>query len=226
MIAVIRKNLLPSDYPVLKENIMSKSAIIAAGVVGAAALGGLGAKLVAGRKVQLTMTTPVATQYKQPEPTEPVVEPTPTPEPVAEEQAPVAKVPEDIVKHDPAIGMVSVSRMRVAEPKPEKVIATPLFWSNFVSNIRRPDVIELSWDDFNTRPQHLARGYHRAMLDGQSGVLHVTKGHISFVASYESLESDSAQGEFMGISSSASRFGGKGIQNLTAKQAKDFLNGR
>lgn len=217
---------------------MSKSAIIAAGVVGAAALGGLGAKLMAGRKVQLTMTTPVATQYKQPEPkvepvepveaatAEPVVEPTPVAEPAVEEQAPVAEVPEDIVKHDPAIDMVSVSRMRVPESKPEKTSTAPLFWSNFVNNIRRPEVIELTWEDFNTRPQHLARGYHRAMLDGQSGVLHVTKGHISFVASYESLENDSAQGEFMGISSSASRFGGKGIQNLTAKQAKDFLNGR
>lgn len=162
--------------------------------------------------------------------------------------------PLDIIKLDDATGLTSVSRMRVmeirkpqykvpeavveavapvevseevAQPEVEVVaetepmdVAAPMFWDHFLRNIRRPEGILLEMNDFENRPTDLARGYHRATLnDTFHGILHVTKGNISFVYYI-------GDNQFAGISSAASRFGGKGMQNLTAKQAKDFLNGR
>lgn len=160
--------------------------------------------------------------------------------------------PLDIIKLDEDTGLTSVSRMRVVEIRkpqykaPEAVVETvapievseevaqpeavaetepmdvtaPMFWDHFLRNIRRPEGILLEMNDFENRPTDLARGYHRATLnDTFRGILHVTKGNISFVYYI-------GDNQFAGISSAASRFGGKGMQNLTAKQAKDFLNGR
>jgi hypothetical protein len=160
--------------------------------------------------------------------------------------------PLDIIKLDDDTGLTSVSRMRVVEIRkpqykaPEAVVETvapievseevaqpeavtetepmdviaPMFWDHFLRNIRRPEGILLEMNDFENRPTDLARGYHRATLnDTFHGILHVTKGNISFVYYI-------GDNQFAGISSAASRFGGKGMQNLTAKQAKDFLNGR
>lgn len=137
--------------------------------------------------------------------------------------------------------ITSVSRMRVAEPEekpsPEEKSTqlltdlvylsegwelkanAPSFWKAFCRNIRREEAVSLTENDFENRPKELARGYHRASFYNMPGILHVTKGHISFVGHCDS-------DRFTGISSSASRFGGKGLNDLSAKQAKDFLNGR
>lgn len=151
--------------------------------------------------------------------------------------------PMDIIKLDDDTGLTSVSRMRVVEirtpqykvPESEEVaqpevevvaetepmdVAAPMFWDHFLRNIRRPEGILLEMNDFENRPTDLARGYHRATLnDTFHGILHVTKGNISFVYYI-------GDNQFAGISSAANRFGGKGMQSLTSKQAKDFLNGR
>ncbi len=160
--------------------------------------------------------------------------------------------PLDIIKLDEDTGLTSVSRMRVVEiekpqykvpehaveavepvkvseedAQPEVVteteamdVAAPMFWDHFLRNIRRPEGILLEMNDFDSRPMNLPRGYHRATLnDTFHGILHVTKGNISFVYYI-------GDNQFAGISSAANRFGGKGMQSLTSKQAKDFLNGR
>jgi hypothetical protein len=114
--------------------------------------------------------------------------------------------------------VVSISRPR-AVLNPVQPDQSPVFWSSFVAKLRRPDVIELSSVDFETRNTELARGYHKCSVDGVAGVLHVTKSNVSAVLH---LGGD----EFTGISTSASRFHGKGLVNLTQEQAKNFLTGR
>lgn len=113
--------------------------------------------------------------------------------------------------------ILSVARARVPEVvQPDQA---PLFWSSFVAKSRRPEVIELSSKDFETRNEDLARGYHKCTVDGVAGVLHVTKSNVSAVIH---MGGD----EFNGISTSASRFNGKGLVNLNHDQAKNFLSGR
>jgi hypothetical protein len=102
----------------------------------------------------------------------------------------------------------------------------PMFWKAFCRNIRRMEVVHVTENMFEDRPKELARGYHRATFCATPGVLHVTKGNITFVSHCKGDNAQSLSEEFLGYSSTASRFGGKGIQNITAKQAKDFLNGR
>lgn len=111
--------------------------------------------------------------------------------------------------------LASVSRIR-AVTQPDQ---TPKYWSNFVGNIKRPDVLVLTSEDFNGKNSDMAKGYHNCTVDGVAGVLHVTKSNVSAVLH---MGGDS----FSGISTSASRFGGKGLNNLTVEQAKNFLNGR
>lgn len=97
---------------------------------------------------------------------------------------------------------------------------SPIFWKNFLANIKRPDVIELSSQkDFVAHSAELAKGFHKCTLDGVTGVLHVTKSHSTAIIHLGGTE-------FSGISTSVSRFNGKGLQNLTAEQAKNFLAGR
>ncbi len=142
---------------------------------------------------------------------------------VVEIRKPQYKAPEAVVE---AVAPVEVSE-EVIQPEVEVVaetepmdVAAPMFWDHFLRNIRRPEGILLELADFDNRPMNLPRGYHRATLnDTFSGILHVTKGNISFVYYI-------GDNQFAGISSAANRFGGKGMQNLTSKQAKDFLNGR
>lgn len=113
--------------------------------------------------------------------------------------------------------ILSVSRVRVAQAvQPDQ---TPVFWSSFVTKLRRPEVIDLSSVDFESRNGDLARGYHKCTVDGVAGVLHVTKSNVSAVLH---MGGD----EFNGISTSASRFNGKGLVNLNHEQAKNFLTGR
>lgn len=109
--------------------------------------------------------------------------------------------------------ITSVSRIRV--PGVDGV--APMFWTHFERNIRRTDVVVLSKTDFSDKIE-AARGYHRCTVDGVAGILHVTRNHVSAVIV--------VAGEFSGISTSAGRFGGKGLVNLSAEQAKNFLNGR
>lgn len=113
--------------------------------------------------------------------------------------------------------IVSVSRPRVPEQvQPDQ---TPLFWSSFLNKVRRPDVVILTSKDFDAKNAELAKGYHKCTVDGVQGVLHVTKSNVSAVMH---IGGES----FVGISTSASRFGGKGLGKLTLEQAKNFLNGR
>lgn len=113
--------------------------------------------------------------------------------------------------------IVSVSRPRVPEQvQPDQ---TPLFWNSFLNKVRRPDVVILTSKDFDTKDAGLAKGYHKCTVDGVQGVLHVTKSNVSAVMH---IGGES----FVGISTSVSRFGGKGLGKLTVEQAKNFLNGR
>jgi hypothetical protein len=132
-----------------------------------------------------------------------------------------AETPKDIVEViEGAHGekVVSISRPR-AVTAPVQPDQTPMFWSSFVTKLRRPDVIEMSSKDFDTRNGDLARGYHKCRVDGVDGVLHVTKSNVSAVLH---MGGD----EFTGISTSGSRFNGKGLVNLNHEQAKNFLTGR
>lgn len=113
--------------------------------------------------------------------------------------------------------ILSIGRARV--PVIVQPDQSPMFWSSFVDKLRRPEVIEMSSKDFETRNEELARGYHKCSVDGVSGVLHVTKSNVSAVLH---MGGD----EFTGISTSASRFNGKGLVNLNHEQAKNFLSGR
>lgn len=129
-----------------------------------------------------------------------------------------SETPKDIVEViEGARGeqLASVSRIR-AVTQPDQ---TPMFWSSFINKIRRPDILSLTSKDFEGKNSDIAKGYHNCTVDGVAGVLHVTKSNVSAVIH---LGGDS----FAGISTTASRFGGKGLNNLTVEQAKNFLNGR
>ena len=117
--------------------------------------------------------------------------------------------------------LVSVSRVRVPNQSTEaEPDMTPVFWKNFLANIKRPDVIAVeSKSDFAVHDTKRAKGFHRCTLDGVEGVLHVTKSHTTALIHLGGTE-------FSGISTSSSRFQGKGLRNLNADQAKNFLAGR
>lgn len=132
--------------------------------------------------------------------------------------APTPPVVMEVIEGARGDKVVSISRPR-AVLNPVQPDQSPVFWSSFVAKLRRPEVIELSSVDFETRNTELARGYHKCSVDGVAGVLHVTKSNVSAVLH---LGGD----EFTGISTSASRFHGKGLVNLTQEQAKNFLTGR
>lgn len=132
-----------------------------------------------------------------------------------------AEPPQDILKVIESVDgdkVVSISRARVVVD-PVQPDQTPMFWSSFVTKLRRPEVVELSSADFETRNEELARGYHKCSVDGVDGILHVTKSNVSAVLH---MGGD----EFTGISTSGSRFNGKGLVNLNHDQAKNFLTGR
>lgn len=129
-----------------------------------------------------------------------------------------AEPPKDVVaviEGQDGQSLASVSRIR-AVTQPDQ---TPVFWSSFINKIRRPDILALTSQDFEGKNSDMAKGYHNCTVDGVAGVLHVTKSNVSAVIH---LGGDS----FAGISTTASRFGGKGLNNLTVEQAKNFLNGR
>lgn len=107
-----------------------------------------------------------------------------------------------------------VSRIRVPDNS-----NAPLFWNAMIRKIRRLEVINVTQDDFVLKDKEFPRGYHRCTLDGSmSGILHVTKNN------YSAVFIDST-GEFYGISTSANRFGGRTLCNITADRARTFLNG-
>lgn len=129
-----------------------------------------------------------------------------------------AEPPKDVVaviEGQDGQSLASVSRIR-AVTQPDQ---TPVFWSSFINKIRRPDILSLTSQDFEGKNSDMAKGYHNCTVDGVAGILHVTKSNVSAVIH---LGGDS----FAGISTTASRFGGKGLNNLTVEQAKNFLNGR
>lgn len=109
--------------------------------------------------------------------------------------------------------ITSVSRIRLPEES-----RVPLFWEAGQRKIRRPEVIALSEGDFDGGRNDYARGFHHCTLDGVAGILHVTKNNFSAVIM-------TADGEFHGISTSAAKFGGKKLSNISAERAKVFLNG-
>lgn len=109
--------------------------------------------------------------------------------------------------------IASVSRIRLPEEG-----RVPLFWEAGQRKIRRPEVIALSEGDFDGGRNDYSRGFHHCTLDGVAGILHVTKNNFSAVIM-------TADGEFHGISTSAAKFGGKKLSNISAERAKVFLNG-
>lgn len=209
--------------------------IVGAGTLLAAAVGGLGWKTVKSRqeskkqsaekmearkeelRARLAAKTPVAAAIVG----ELIEHPPATTIEAVVEAIIQAEPPQDILKViEGADGdkVISISRARVvADPvQPDQ---TPMFWSSFVTKLRRPEVVQLSSADFETRNEELPRGYHKCSVDGVDGVLHVTKSNVSAVLH---MGGD----EFTGISTSGSRFNGKGLVNLNHEQAKNFLTGR
>lgn len=210
--------------------------IVGVGAVAAALVGGLGWKTLKGRTGGDKLTAEQMEERKAilrarlqtvtTQEVEVVVMETEAPEPVPT----VDKVIHDILHaevpaavHDVIEGahggkVLSISRPR-AVTTPVQPDQTPMFWSSFESNLRRPEVVEMSSKDFETRNGDLARGYHKCRVDGVDGILHVTKSNVSAVLH---MGGD----EFTGISTSRSRFNGKGLVNLSHEQAKNFLTGR
>ena len=140
-----------------------------------------------------------------------VVEPvSPQPEVVAESTADNDVVTQLTVGQEE---ITSVSRIRLPEEG-----RAPLFWEAGQRKIRRPEVISFTEGDFDNGRNDYARGFHHCTLDGVAGILHVTKNNFSAVIM-------TADGEFHGISTSAAKFGGKKLSNISAERAKVFLNG-
>ncbi|MNI49171.1 hypothetical protein D3C76_25590 [compost metagenome] len=211
----------------------AKHALIAgAATLGVAAVAGLGWKCLSKRNkkseaVEPAVVTPVVPPVVKKE--EKVVEATPadlraTGNVVLAAVADLAESHQDKVEViTPPSGkpILSISRPRVVTPDegPMSPDMTPSFWKNFINNIKRPEIIELTSGEFDKHNGAHAKGFHRCTIDGIAGVLHVTKSHTTAMIH---LGGD----EFSGISTSASRFNGKGLVNLTSAQAKNFLAGR
>jgi hypothetical protein len=223
---------------------MSKENAIALGVaVGAVVLGGLGIRAFRNRQLKKAaanaMATAMANSTPQeraavvqavtrpapaPAPKEVVQEPVKAEEPQVEVQPEVPEVEtnnETIIDNDVVMQIVtdrqeeitSVSRIRLPEAG-----GAPVFWEAGQRKIRRPEVIALTEGDFDGGRNDYARGFHHCTLDGVAGILHVTKNNFSAVIM-------TADGEFHGISTSAAKFGGKKLSNISAERAKVFLNG-
>jgi len=223
---------------------MSKENAIALGVaVGAVVLGGLGIRAFRNRQLKKAavnaMATAMANSTPQeraavvqavtrpapaPAPKEVVQEPVKAEEPQVEVQPEVPEVEtnnETIIDNDVVMQIVtdrqeeitSVSRIRLPEAG-----GVPVFWEVGQRKIRRPEVIALTEGDFDGGRNDYARGFHHCTLDGVAGILHVTKNNFSAVIM-------TADGEFHGISTSAAKFGGKKLSNISAERAKVFLNG-
>lgn len=223
---------------------MSKENAIALGVaVGAVVLGGLGIRAFRNRQLKKAaanaMATAMANSTPQeraavvqavtrpapaPAPKEVVQEPVKAEEPQVEVQPEVVEVEtnkETIIDNDVVMQIVtdrqeeitSVSRIRLPEAG-----GVPVFWEAGQRKIRRPEVIALTEGDFDGGRNDYARGFHHCTLDGVAGILHVTKNNFSAVIM-------TADGEFHGISTSAVKFGGKKLSNISAERAKVFLNG-
>lgn len=223
---------------------MSKENAIVLGVaVGAVVLGGLGIRAFRNRQLKKAaanaMATAMANSTPQeraavvqavtrpapaPAPKEVVQEPVKAEEPQVEVQPEVPEVEtnnETIIDNDVVMQIVtdrqeeitSVSRIRLPEAG-----GAPVFWEAGQRKIRRPEVIALTEGDFDGGRNDYARGFHHCTLDGVAGILHVTKNNFSAVIM-------TADGEFHGISTSAAKFGGKKLSNISAERAKVFLNG-
>jgi len=223
---------------------MSKENAIALGVaVGAVVLGVLGIRAFRNRQLKKAAVNAMATAMANSTPQEraavvqAVTRPAPAPapkevvqelvkaeEPQVEVQPEVPEVEtnnETIIDNDVVMQIVtdrqeeitSVSRIRLPEAG-----GVPVFWEVGQRKIRRPEVIALTEGDFDGGRNDYARGFHHCTLDGVAGILHVTKNNFSAVIM-------TADGEFHGISTSAAKFGGKKLSNISAERAKVFLNG-
>ena len=223
---------------------MSKENAIALGVaVGAVVLGGLGIRAFRNRQLKKAAANAMATAMANSTPQERaavvqavtrsaaaavskevVQEPVKAEEPQVEVQPEVPEVEtskETIIDNDVVMQIVtdrqeeitSVSRIRLPEAG-----GAPVFWEAGQRKIRRPEVIALTEGDFDGGRNDYARGFHHCTLDGVAGILHVTKNNFSAVIM-------TADGEFHGISTSAAKFGGKKLSNISAERAKVFLNG-
>ncbi|MNP89173.1 hypothetical protein D3C85_15770 [compost metagenome] len=211
------------------------------GVVAVAVLGGIGWKVWSDRAAKKASTAAIASALKntppaqkktvtdklfntappvkKTEPAVPVVTSNIPDEGVVElEAATVAnnKAVEDIVSTLKTADeeVHSVSRVRVPEASGNR----PGFWDAGIRKIRRTDIIKLDTSDFLNSRHDQARGFHLCEFEGVSGILHVTKSNFSVVVLDDS-------GEFHGISTSASKFGGRQLCNITHERAKVFLNG-
>ena len=227
---------------------MSKENAIAIGVaVGAVVLGGLGWRAFRNRQIKKSAVEAMSTALKNSKPSERAVivqsvmspaketvvlpesekevvldtvkveEPQVVPESVSPQPEVVAESTADNdVVTQLTVGqeeITSVSRIRLPETG-----GVPVFWEAGQRKIRRPEVIALTEGDFDGGRNDYARGFHHCTLDGVAGILHVTKNNFSAVIMI-------ADGEFHGISTSAAKFGGKKLSNISAERAKVFLNG-
>lgn len=185
-------------------------------------VGGISLKYLAGRRNKTTgavkplaLTVAAAGRVDEPAPaivseeTEVIILPCEVIEPGVTE---VHNVVDNVVfiGGDDGEAVLSVSRPRLP--------LAPMFWSHFAGNIRRQEIVNLREEDFVDRTNWSTdRGWHKCVLNGAEGILHVTKGHVSAVV-FDS-------GSFHGISTSPSRFNGRGLVNLTADRAKAYLQG-
>ena len=225
----------------VEELMMSKENAIAIGVaVGAVVLGGLGWRAFRNRQVKKSAAAAMSTALKNSTPQERAVIIQAVTATKKEEPAPVVVVQEAVVTEVPQVvtpkseevvepidnsgdvvtqltvgeeEITSVSRIRLPEEG-----HVPVFWEAGQRKIRRPEVIALTEGDFDNGRNDYARGFHHCTLDGVAGILHVTKNNFSAVIM-------TADGEFHGISTSAAKFGGKKLSNISAERAKVFLNG-
>lgn len=225
---------------------MSKENAIAIGVaVGAVVLGGLGWRAFRNRQIKKSAVEAMSTALKNSTPQQRAVIIQAVTATKKEEPAPVAEVKKEVVQE-----AVVTEVPKVMTPKSEEVVESidnsgdvvtqltvgeeeitsvsrirlpeeghvPVFWEAGQRKIRRPEVISLTEGDFESGRNDYARGFHHCTLDGVAGILHVTKNNFSAVIM-------TADGEFHGISTSAAKFGGKKLSNISAERAKVFLNG-
>lgn len=225
---------------------MSKENAIAIGVaVGAVVLGGLGWRAFRNRQIKKSAVEAMSTALKNSTTQERAVIIQAVTTTKKEEPAPVVEVQKEVVQE-----AVVTEVPQVVTPKSEEVVESidnsgdvvakltvgeeeitsvsrirlpeeghvPVFWEAGQRKIRRPEVIALTEGDFDNGRNDYARGFHHCTLDGVAGILHVTKNNFSAVIM-------TADGEFHGISTSAAKFGGKKLSNISAERAKVFLNG-
>lgn len=191
---------------------MVKPIVVAVGVVAVAVVaGGVSLKFMKRGKAKRSVEGAIAALniVSKPSVEEVVIEPV---EEIVEKPEVVVTpaAVEDIVEPIGPNSILSVARARP--------VVAPIFWSHFQKEIRRLEVVDLTLADFGDRSKlEHSRGWHKCVLNGHDGIMHVTKQHVSAVV-FDGRE-------FQGISTSASRFGSRDLTVLTSDRIKAYLQG-